>query len=45
MENQFPNEKQLEQTEKKAWVSPEMDEVNLNGGAAYLTAEGPAYQS
>lgn len=39
MENQIPIEKQPNQTEKKEWVSPEMTEMCINGGAAYGVPE------
>lgn len=31
MENQLPTEKQQTQAEKKAWITPEMEEINVNG--------------
>lgn len=45
MENQLSTEKQPSQIEKKEWIKPEMQELNINGGAAYLTAEGYVYRS
>ena len=35
MENQLPTEKQPNQIVKKEWITPEMQEINVNTGAAY----------
>lgn len=43
MENQLPAEQA--NTEKKQWVAPEMQEMNINGGPAYLTSETASYMS
>jgi hypothetical protein len=39
----FPENKNLEV--KKQWIAPEMQEMNINGGAAYLASENSAYRS
>ena len=38
MENNL-EKKELEQNAKKEWVSPEMQELNLNGGPVYNAKE------
>ena len=43
MENQLPAKQA--NTEKKQWIAPEMQEINVNGGAAYLTYESTSYMS
>ncbi|MFD2520340.1 hypothetical protein [Emticicia soli] len=43
MENQLPTEQVT--TEKKLWISPEMQEMPINGGPAYLVTENASYQS
>lgn len=43
MENQLPTEQVT--TEKKLWIAPEMQEMTINGGAAYLTVEDASYRS
>lgn len=43
MENQLPTEQVT--TEKKQWIAPEMYEMTINGGPAYLTSETASYQS
>lgn len=39
MENQLPAEKQPNQIVKKEWITPEMQEINVNGGAASAVPE------
>lgn len=39
------DKKQGEETIKKAWIAPEMEEVNVNSGAAYFTKETLSYMS
>lgn len=39
MENQLPPEKQPNQIVKKEWITPEMQEMSINGGAAYAVPE------
>ena len=43
MENNV-EKKELEQNAKKEWVSPEMQELNLNSGATRAAFEGMGYQ-
>jgi hypothetical protein len=40
MENHLPTEKQTNETEKKQWITPEMQEINVNGGL-----EGGLYEA
>jgi hypothetical protein len=40
MENQLPAEKQPNKIEKKQWITPEMQEINVNGGL-----EGGLYEA
>jgi hypothetical protein len=42
MENNL-EKKELEQNAKKEWVSPEMQELNLNGGAFPDPNEGKVF--
>ena len=44
MENNV-EKKELEQNAKKEWVSPEMQELNLNGGSTVAGFEDKNYQS
>jgi hypothetical protein len=44
MENNV-EKKELEQNAKKEWVSPEMQELNLNGGNVKGTGERGGYIS
>jgi hypothetical protein len=44
MENNV-EKKELEQNAKKEWVSPEMQELNLNGGVTITVYEGRSYKS
>ena len=43
MENQLPTENQPNQTEKKEWVSPEMQEISIMTGMTPNAAEGGGY--
>lgn len=43
MENNL-EKKELEQNAKKEWVSPEMQELNLNGGTTVLFTESALYK-
>jgi hypothetical protein len=44
MENNV-EKKELEQNAKKEWVSPEMQELNLNGGPFLYTFEDKTYRA
>ena len=44
MENNV-EKKELEQNAKKEWVSPEMQELNLNGGVLIDASETRNYKS
>jgi len=44
MENNI-EKKELEPNAKKEWVSPEMHELNLNNGGAFIIYEGKFYKS